>query len=254
MTILPPPRQNRAFTLIELLVVIAIIAILASMLLPALNQARDKAHAISCINNKKQLGLMMMMYESDYQLLSVPRVSWPMPYIWSGYLKIPGSKGTDSVLGDVIKNFSTIKFLHCPKALRIHPDDKSMDHITGFYHLNFLYTLEIGVSYAYTNDEYQWWYKWDITKHPNPAAQPVFADSIQVNMDTWTSGPEQVTGDNMADHIVFCMNAIALRHRGASAVTFLDGHAALVGLHDTKKFYTNQWTIYNENGVRILYP
>ena len=96
-------------------------------------------------------------------------------------------------------------------------------HITGFYHLNFLYTLEIGVSYAYTNDEYQWWYKWDITKHPNPAAQPVFADSIQVNMDTWTSGPEQVTGDNMADHIVFCMNAIALRHRGATAVTFLDG-------------------------------
>ena len=176
-----------------------------------------------------------------------------MPYIWSGYLKIPGSKGAESASGDVGDKFSNVKFLHCPKALRMPPDKFSMSYITAFYHLGHLYWREkSGVSYAYTNDEYQWWYKWDITKHPNPAAQPVFADSIQVNMDTWTSGPEQVTGDNMADHIVFCMNAIALRHRGASAVTFLDGHAAQVSLHDTKKFYTNQWTIYNENGVRLL--
>ena len=92
-----PAGKRRSFTLIELLVVIAIIAILAGLVMPALNKARASAVSASCVSNLRQLGMVMMRYSDGnqgfipptYSIYEGKEMSWADLCIVRNYLAKP---------------------------------------------------------------------------------------------------------------------------------------------------------------------
>ena len=123
-------RRSGSFTLIELLVVIAIIAILAALLMPALQQARERANAISCTNNLKQAGISLTAYSADH------RDAFPVIHAGS-FAALTELPGDPQWYTPLIRSYGyQMKYLQCPT-------DSGYDEAKGIqsYMINAMFTL-----------------------------------------------------------------------------------------------------------------
>ncbi len=259
-------RTCRAFTLIELLVVIAIIAILASLLLPALAQAKAKAEAVRCLSNNKQWGLALQIYISDNKD-SIPRDGTSAsgqygpdngggtvtaagmqgdPYSWINTL--PQNVGDQpfvnyynasqtSPLGvqQVLPypNNGVGKMWECPTA-RLAKSDAPWDSgANGFftYEMDLDLKLKTSICNGVQGNEYNPVQSGDqgeprVSQIRFPSAQVVFFESLF--SQAYEANPAGITyAARDGVYPSLRWDAFAYRHNQGGAITFLDGHAAM---------------------------
>jgi prepilin-type N-terminal cleavage/methylation domain-containing protein/prepilin-type processing-associated H-X9-DG protein len=210
--------RNRGFTLIELLVVIAIIAILASLLLPALTRAKGKGQQVSCLNNLKQLNLCWTMYADDNDGRLVPnalkgQTEQSSPDSW-----VVGNARLDADTRN-IENGKLFSYNRSPAMYRC-----AADRSTGF-RMNTSRTRSYSMSsgLAYGSPKFLKVVK-TLTQlvDPTPVNASVFVDEDECSIQDATLGiePEHT---QVTQH----WNLPASRHNAGASLTFADGHAEM---------------------------
>ena len=242
-------EHKRIFTLIELLIVVAIIAILAGMLLPALNKARESAHKIACTSNHKSLTNVATQYcldNQDYFYAPVDRMNnsyGVYNYIFniSVYAIAPYfGKKTDTTPGGLIKSatappwnmYYTSKVMICPGKKLDPKKDVTL------YDNNYSWNQHLGSGSFYPNNIENTWPHQKLGSVKRPSAILMFGDG---GGGRW-GGYHTV----MADPASNVSNASHVRHGNMILFSYVDGHATPTKTNRAM-FYKHEYKDFTEN-------
>ena len=210
--------KSRNFTLIELLVVIAIIAILAAMLLPVLNKARESGKSISCTNNLSQVMKGHLFYAADNGdwipvNIKYPRAMEP----WTDLLTYAGNTGSGFNSSCDGRGYIPWNVLICPANVGANRlQFNTYSHCYGMFYVWRGHTIPAEVSAAWgefrasSGDDVA--YK--LTRMKRPSAVPTVADGSNGSQSRWLYNPWNLF-ENMAVHQL---------HGGYANLAMADGH------------------------------